>query len=137
MAMKGRFRILKMPKFYCPGNIFFHGENPFSLLSTDISLDVLTFHYYNIRWEIELAYRYFKEMMGFDHYHLLSLKAIHRYWTIQYLTRNFLKIQRVEWSKDAPITFGEAVRKIRSHMFGQLVVYVYREGWANPRYIRR
>jgi SRSO17 transposase len=112
--------------------VFYKEKKPFSILSTDISLDVVTIlEYYNIRWEIETAYRYFKEMMGFDHYQLLSLKAIHRYWAIQYLTQNFLEIQRVGWSKEAPITFGEAVRKIRSDMFGQLVVYVYQEGWAN------
>lgn len=107
-------------------------KTPFCILSTDVSLGIVTIlEYYHIRWEIETAYRYFKELLGFDQYQLLSFKAIERYWVIQYLTQNFLEQQRHEWSKDSPITLGDTARKIRSDILGQLVVYAYQEGLAN------
>lgn len=111
---------------------FSQDKTPFCLLCTDTTLDVVTIlEYYNIRWEIETGYRYFKELLGFDQYQMLSFKAIERYWTIQFLVQNFLELQRYEWSKESTVTLGDTVRRIRSEMLGQLVVYVYQEGLAN------
>jgi SRSO17 transposase len=110
---------------------FVQGKTPFCLLCTDLTLDVVTIlEYYHVRWEIETSYRYFKELLGFDHYQLLSFKAIERYWVIQYLTQNFLEQQRYEWSKNSPLTLGDTVRRIRTEFLGQLVVYVYKKGLA-------
>ena len=45
---------------------FSQDQKPFCILCTDISLDVVTIlEYYNVRWEIETGYRYFKELLGF------------------------------------------------------------------------
>ncbi|PLR75298.1 hypothetical protein CU633_21845 [Bacillus sp. V3-13] len=69
-------------------------KSPFTILCTDLTLDVVTIlKYYQVRWEIETGYRYFKELLGFDQYQVLSFKAIERYWVIQYLTQNFLEFQ--------------------------------------------
>lgn len=111
---------------------FRQDQKPFCILCTDLTLDVVTIlEYYNVRWEIETGYRYFKELLGFDQYQLLSFKAIERYWAIQYLVQNFLEFQRFEWSKTKPLTLGDAVRRIRSEMLGQLVMYAYQEGLAS------
>ncbi|WP_142383430.1 hypothetical protein [Bacillus sp. V3-13] len=69
-----------------------------------------------MRWEIETGYRYFKELMGFDQYQMLSFKAIERYWVIQYLTQNFLEQQRHEWSQNSSLTPGDTVRRIRTEI---------------------
>ncbi|MCZ8514335.1 transposase [Paenibacillus filicis] len=46
------------------------------LLCTDLSLDLVTIQrYYHVRWNIETGYRYFKELLGFDQYQLLSFTA--------------------------------------------------------------
>lgn len=105
------------------------GKKPFFILCTDMSLDVVTIlGYYHVRWHIETGYRYFKELLGFDQYQMWSFQAIERFWVIQFLTQNFIELQRMEWSKShASLTFGDAVRRIRQEYFGQLVVYVYEE----------
>lgn len=43
------------------------------LLCSDVSLDPVTIQrYYHVRWNIETGYRYFKKLLGLDHYQLLS-----------------------------------------------------------------
>ncbi|WP_410514550.1 IS701 family transposase [Paenibacillus sp. BR2-3] len=113
-------------------NTYESGKNPFFILCTDKSLDVVTIlRYYDVRWHIETGYRYFKDLMGFDHYQLWSFQAIERFWVIQFLTQNFVELQRYEWSKtNAQLTFGDVVRRIRQDYFGQLVVYVYEQALA-------
>ncbi|WP_258525566.1 transposase [Paenibacillus sp. YN15] len=96
-------------------------------MCTDVSLDLVTIQrYYHVRWNIETGYRYFKELLGFDQYQLLSFTGIQRFWAIQFLTQNFLESQRQEWmEKQADLTLGDVVRRIREEYFGQVIVYVY------------
>jgi hypothetical protein len=99
------------------------------LLCTDLSLDLVTIQrYYHVRWNIETGYRYFKELLGFDQYQLLSFTGIQRFWAIQFLTQNYLEFQRQEWMSDgADVTLGDVVRRIREEFFGQIIVYVYQQ----------
>lgn len=99
------------------------------LLCTDLSLDLVTIQrYYAVRWNIETGYRYFKELLGFDQYQLLSFTGIQRFWAIQFLTQNILESQRQEWmKKQAELTLGDVVRRIREEHFGQIIVYVYQQ----------
>ncbi|MDQ8736470.1 transposase [Paenibacillus sp. LHD-38] len=104
-------------------------RSPFCILCTDLSLDPVTIlSYYRVRWHIETGYRYFKELLGFDQYQLLSFKGIERFWAIQFLTQNILEFQRQEWSKpSAKLTLGDVVRRIRYEHKGQLLLYVYEQ----------
>jgi IS4 transposase len=62
------------------------------LLCTDLSLDPVTIQrYYHVRWNIESGYRFFKELLGFDQYQLLSFFGIQRFWAMQFLTLNYLE----------------------------------------------
>jgi hypothetical protein len=99
------------------------------LLCTDLSLDLVTIQrYYHVRWNIETGYRYFKELLGFDQYQLLSFEGIQRFWAIQFLTQNFLESQRQDWMKsDKHLTLGDVVYRIRQEYFGQIIVYVYQQ----------
>ncbi|WP_372508726.1 transposase [Pseudalkalibacillus decolorationis] len=72
--------------------------------------------YYNIRWNIETGYRYFKDLLGFDEYQLLSYKGIERFWCVQFLAYNYLECQRKDWEKDHPLTIGDVVRRIRKEL---------------------
>ncbi|HHW36715.1 MAG TPA: transposase [Bacillales bacterium] len=92
----------------------------------DSSLDSVTIlRYYSNRWQIEVGYRYFKELLGFDQYQLLSHKGIERFWNIQFLTYNYLEVQRYEWETGESLTIGDVVRRIRKENLGQLIVYTY------------
>ncbi|WP_051250481.1 IS701 family transposase [Paenibacillus harenae] len=99
------------------------------LLCTDLSLDLVTIQrYYHVRWNIETGYRYFKELLGFDQYQLLSIHGIQRFWAIQFLTQNFLEFQRQEWmEQQSDLTLGDVARRIREEFFGQIIVYVYQQ----------
>ncbi|WP_229522542.1 hypothetical protein [Paenibacillus monticola] len=92
-------------------------------------MDLVTIQrYYAVRWNIETGYRYFKELLGFDQYQLLSFTGIQRFWAIQFLTQNVLESQRQEWmKKQAELTLGDVVRRIREEYFGQTIVYVYQQ----------
>ncbi|GEM_PF-4196010 len=92
-------------------------------------MDLVTIQrYYHVRWNIETGYRYFKELLGFDQYQLLSFEGMQRFWAIQFLTQNFLESQRQEGMKnDKPLTLGDAVYRIRQEYFGQIIVYVYQQ----------
>ncbi|MFC3788694.1 hypothetical protein ACFOQM_07830 [Paenibacillus sp. GCM10012307] len=84
--------------------------------------------YYHVRWNIETGYRYFKELLGFDQYQLLSFHSIQRFWAIQFLTQNFLEFQRQEWmTHSVELTLGDVVRRIREKFFGQIILYVYQQ----------
>ncbi|UOF89059.1 IS701 family transposase [Fodinisporobacter ferrooxydans] len=111
---------------------FDSSKTPFCILCTDQTLDLETIlRYYQVRWNIETGYRYFKEMLGFDQYQLQSFYAIQRYWAIQFLVYNFLELQRNEWSTEQdPMTLGDVVRRIRKEYFGQIVTYVYQQALA-------
>lgn len=111
-------------------DVFDSSESPFCILCTDCSLDVVTIlRYYDVRWNIETGYRFFKDLLGFDHYQLLSHKGIERYWCIQFLTYNYLEYQRQEWKQPGtPMTIGDVVRRIRKDYLGQIVVFAYEQG---------
>lgn len=103
-------------------------QTPFCILCTDDDLDLVTIQrYYAVRWKIETGYRYFKDLLGFDQYQLHSCKAIHRYWSIQFMVYNYLEWQRYVWSDRSTMTLGDVVRRIRKEHLGQLVVYVYEQ----------
>ncbi|MFZ3590467.1 IS701 family transposase [Bacillus sp. DJP31] len=109
-------------------NEFDSSKTPFCILCTDSSLDLVTIlSYYNVRWNIETGYRYFKDLLGFDEYQLLSNKGIERFWCIEFLTYNFLEYQRHEWKKEVPLTIGDVVRRIRKDHLGQIAVYAYEQ----------
>lgn len=64
-------------------NEFDSSKSPFCILCTNCSLDVVTIlRYYDVRWNIETGYRFFKDLLGFDEYQLLSRKGIERFWCI-------------------------------------------------------
>lgn len=115
-------------------NKFDSNKTPFCLLCTDSSLNLVTIlRYYNVRWNIETGYRYFKELLGFDEYQLLSRKGIERVWCIEFLTYNYLEYQRQEWQQELLLTIGDVVRRIRKDHLGQLVVYAYEQALSkNP-----
>lgn len=107
-------------------NGYHPNELPFVLVCTDVSLDPVTvLTYYGKRWEIETGYRYLKENQGFDQYQMRSLKAIRRFWVLQFLAYTYLEIQRDQHQFS---TLGEVLHQERQAYLGRLMMYAYEQG---------
>jgi hypothetical protein len=120
--------ILKVPKSCCPGKANSIQAKP--LLYPLYRLEPGSRDdspLYNARWSIETGYRYFKDLLGFDEYPLLSNIGIERYWCIEFLTYNFLEHQHHKWQGDFPLTIGDVVRRIRKDHLGLIAVYAYEQ----------
>lgn len=67
------------------------------------------------RWPIEVLFGDGKEELGLDHYQLMSVLAIVRFWTLALLAYVFLEEERArlqhQWQR--PVTIGEARREIQ------------------------
>lgn len=101
-------------------------QSPFVLLCTDVSLNPETIlAYYSKRWNIETGYRYLKENQGVDHYQVRSMKAIRRYWVLQFLTYTYLELRKQELQVD---TLGEVIHQERIAHLGRFVMYAYEQG---------
>ncbi|MCF8568006.1 hypothetical protein LLE49_25100 [Alicyclobacillus tolerans] len=75
-----------------------------------------------------MGYRYFKDLLGFDHYQMQSYQAIERFWTILYIVYAYLEFfQRLEWSGKQTLTLGDVVWRIRNEHLGNIVCYVYQQ----------
>ncbi|MEC1721124.1 IS701 family transposase [Schinkia azotoformans] len=109
-------------------NKFDSSKTPFCLHCTDSSLNLVTIlSYYNVLRNIETGYRYFKELLGFDEYQLLSYKGMERFWCIEFLTYNYVEYQRQTWQKELPLRISDVVWRIRKDHLCQLVVYGYEQ----------
>jgi hypothetical protein len=65
-----------------------------------------------IRWEIETFFEYEKDLLGSDHYQLMTAQAILRFWTLIACLMSFLEEQRAEES-DQNLTCGDIRRRIQ------------------------
>jgi hypothetical protein len=63
--------------------------------STKLDLDAQSLvNILAIRWEIETFFEYDKDLLGSDHYQLMSAQAILRFWTLTSCLICFLEAQR-------------------------------------------
>jgi hypothetical protein len=76
-------------------------------LDAQALIDVLA-----VRWEIETFFEYDKDLLGSDHYQLMTAQAILRFWTLTACLMCFLEEQRTI-SVPQLITCGDARRKIQ------------------------
>lgn len=65
-----------------------------------------------VRWEIETFFEYDKDLLGSDHYQLMSAQAILRFWTLTACLMCFLEEQR-SCPKPGLITCGQVRRNIQ------------------------
>ena len=108
-------------------------SEPKYLLSSDVSLDSQTImDYYSKRWEIETSFRYLKDRLGFDHYQMRTIKAIKRFWLVQYIAYSHIEFYRY---KNASIlkleNLGATIDHLKVSNLKNLVDYVYNCGKEN------
>ena len=102
-------------------------DNPAFIISTDVSLDNKTIiSYYEKRWDIEVSYRYHKTALGFDEFQIQSLKSIHRYWSMIFLTYTFLEIFRVKCGKLYKFkNIGDVILHFRNNYLVKMVSFAH------------
>lgn len=102
-------------------------DKPAFIISTDVSLDNKTIiSYYEKRWDIEVSYRYHKTALGFDEFQIQSLKSIHRYWSMIFLTYTFLEIFRVKCEKLYKFkNIGDVILHFRNNYLVKIVSFAH------------
>jgi hypothetical protein len=65
-----------------------------------------------IRWEVETFFEYEKDLLGSDHYQVMSSQAVLRFWTLTACLLCFLEEQRAN-GKDPTLTCGDVRRRIQ------------------------
>jgi len=108
-------------------------SEPKYLLSSDVSLDSQTImEYYSKRWEIETSFRYLKDRLGFDHYQMRSIKAIKRFWLVQYIAYGYIEFYRYKNSSIFKLeNLGTTIDHLKAFNLRNLVDYVYNCGKEN------
>lgn len=85
-------------------------------------------HILALRWEIEVLFEDFKDLLGSDHYQLLSDRAIVRFWTLVACAAAFLDEVRAtqEERRGVLASRGEARRLLQRQQRKQLLVWLSR-----------
>ena len=83
-----------------------------------------------IRWEIETFFEYDKDLLGSDHYQLMSAAAVVRFWTLIACLMYFLEEQRTEReSRDR--TCGEVRCQLQQEHRRNLLLWIQNQFQAN------
>jgi hypothetical protein len=83
-----------------------------------------------IRWNIETFFEYDKDLLGSDHYQLMTAQAILRFWTLLSCLLYFLEEQRAQ--KDRPfLTCGDARRKLQEQHRLNLLLWLKEQFQTN------
>lgn len=86
-----------------------------------------------IRWNIETFFEYDKDLLGSDHYQLMTAQAILRFWTLLSCLLYFLEEQRIQ--QDQPLlTCGVARRKLQEQHRLNLLLWLKVQFQANSSF---
>ena len=83
-----------------------------------------------IRWTIETFFEYDQDLLGSDHYQLMSAPAILRFWTLTACLLYFLEEQRALHTSP-PLTCGDARRKLQEPQRLNLLLWLKDQFQAN------
>jgi hypothetical protein len=96
--------------------------------STLLNADAQTvIHILAVRWEIETLFENDKDLLGSDHYQVMSATAIVRFWTLVSCLAYFLDKQRASLQTERPgehVTWGDARRAIQAEHQRNLLVWL-------------
>jgi hypothetical protein len=83
-----------------------------------------------VRWEAETFFEYEKNLLGSDHYQVMTRQAVLRFWTLTACLLCFLEEQRMH-SEDQTLTCGDVRRKIQNEHRQNLLLWLetrFRDG---------
>ena len=75
-----------------------------------------------IRWEVETFFEYEKDLLGSDHYQVMTRNAVLRFWTLTACSLCFLEEQR--HLDDQIVTCGDVRRKIQNEHRQNLLLWL-------------
>ncbi len=75
------------------------------------------------RWEVETFFEYQKDLLGSDHYQVMTATAIVRFWTLTTCLLCFLEEQRAA-SSEEPLTCGDVRRHIQDEHRSNLLTWL-------------
>ncbi|GHO49767.1 hypothetical protein KSX_79300 [Ktedonospora formicarum] len=95
--------------------------------SSDLQADVeqLLTHI-SCRWDIEVFFEDVKELLGIDHYQLMSAQGLQRYWSLCWIAFSFLEEHRgsLQTQRQRHVTLGEAKRDLQHIHHCLLVAWI-------------
>jgi hypothetical protein len=97
-------------------------------LSAQAFVDILA-----IRWHIETFFEYDKDLLGSDHYQLMTSQAILRFWTLVSCLLFFLEEQRALQNQPF-FTCGDARRKLQEQHRLNLLLWLKEQFQANSSF---
>jgi hypothetical protein len=99
--------------------------------STILDLDAQTLvDILAVRWEVETFFEYEKDLLGSDHYQIMTRQAVLRFWTLTACLLCFLEEQRMQ-SQDKMLTCGDVRRTIQNDHRQNLLLWLetrFRDG---------
>ena len=87
-------------------------------LDTQTLVDILA-----IRWEVETFFEYQKDLLGSDHYQVMTHQAVLRFWSLTACLLCFLDVQRIHF-EDRTLTCGDVRRKIQQDQRQNLLLWL-------------
>lgn len=81
------------------------------------------------RWDVEVLFADTKELLGLDHYQLMSSTAIIRFWTLVMLAYYFLDQERDRFKRqsDHHITIGDTWRQVQRTHWQHFIVWLHQQ----------
>jgi hypothetical protein len=101
-----------------------------SWASSDLQADLPTLlTHIATRWKIEVLFGDGKEELGLDHYQLMSVTALMRFWTLALLAYVFLEEERhrLHTQQQRPVTIGEARREIQRRHRRKVLAWLHEQ----------
>jgi hypothetical protein len=99
--------------------------------STVLDLDAQTLvDILAVRWEVETFFEYEKDLLGSDHYQVMTRQAVLRFWTLTTCLLCFLDEQRIQF-EDQTLTCGDVRRMVQNDHRQNLLLWLetrFRDG---------
>lgn len=98
--------------------------------SSDLEADVETLvAHIAQRWAIEVLFANVKELLGLDHYQLMSAQAIRRFWVLVMVAYGFLEQERarLQQEQERQVTIGEAAREVQRIHWSHCLTWLHEQ----------
>lgn len=98
--------------------------------SSDLPADPATLlEHLAARWAIEVLFEDSKDLLGLDHYQVMSVTAIQRFWTLVLAAYTFLDEERTRLRQAGPgsVTLGDARRDVQRRHWCLLIAWMHQQ----------
>ncbi len=98
--------------------------------SSDLDADMTTLlGHIAARWDIEVFFSDTKDLLGLDHYQLMTTRAIVRFWTLVLATYTLIEEERARLAQEQQrhVTIGEARRMLQRLHYRSLLGWIEQE----------